>query len=239
MCSGFRALDRDASFARAGAMSGQTGYNQLGDALAKACAAALSGRRTRRQVDFFPPPTGTVQFGKYCLRFPHDSLTMSDNIVPLVRRFAPVSKDADTADDEATRVLYGLSEALGWGDLLAAYRSVILAGAGAGKTFEMRSQAEALRAQGCQAFFIRLENVKDDLARACEIGTGQDLAAWLTRSDEAWFFLDAVDESRLEGPLHFERAIRTFASCILGGLNRAHIVISSRPYAWRNKRIRR
>ncbi len=113
---------------------------------------------------------------------------MDARVVPLVRRFAAVPDDADTADEEAIRIRSGLSKAFDWVDLLAAYRTVVLAGAGSGKTFELRSQAEQLRAKNRRAFFTRIEDINADLPNGCKIRTSKDLSEWLASEDEAWFF---------------------------------------------------
>jgi hypothetical protein len=77
--------------------------------------------------------------------------------VPLIRRFRPVAKDADTDEAESIRLLWGHPKLKVWQDLDKAYRTVILSDAGAGKTFEMEGRARRLRETGCQAFFLRIE----------------------------------------------------------------------------------
>jgi hypothetical protein len=153
--------------------------------------------------------------------------------VPLTRRFRAIAKDADTDEEESIRLLWGHSKLKSWQDLEEAYRTVILADAGAGKTFEMEGQARILRKRGCQAFFLRLESIADQFADCLEVGTGEDLSRWLDGEDEGWFFLDSVDEARLDNPKAFENAIRSFATIIENARHRAHVYISSRPYAWR------
>ena len=115
------------------------------------------------------------------------------------------------------------------------YRSVILAEAGAGKTFEMIARAEFIEAQGSPAFFIRIEDILDDFEKAFEVGSAETFQQWLSSQDEAWIFLDSVDEARLSNPKEFEKAIRQFAKAIQTAQLRAHICVSSRPYAWRPK----
>jgi len=157
------------------------------------------------------------------------------SIVPLIRRFRPVAKDADTDEAESVRLLWGHSKLKVWQDLEKAYRTVILADAGAGKTFEMEGRARRLREKGQQAFFLRIESLADGVANAIEVGTADDFAKWLSGEAEAWFFLDSVDEARLDDPRAFENAIRHFAAAVENAKHRAHIYVSSRPYAWRAK----
>src|ERR1700679_2920773 len=43
---------------------------------------------------------------------------------------------------------------------------------------------------------------------AFEAGTGDEFVAWLASNEDAWFFLDSVDEAQLETPRALENAIR-------------------------------
>ncbi|EJL31538.1 hypothetical protein PMI01_02777 [Caulobacter sp. AP07] len=155
--------------------------------------------------------------------------------VPLSRKFSTVPAAYQTSDfefDETWSVLLS-GEQKGWDELLGQYRVVILAEAGAGKTYELRLAAERVVADDRPAFFIRIEDIDQDFAGAFEIGSAGAFDAWLAGTGEAWFFLDSVDEVRLTDPRAFERAIRTFAASIRDARHRAHVFISSRPYAWR------
>jgi len=109
----------------------------------------------------------------------------------------------------------------------------VLSEAGAGKTAEIRLAAQALRTQGKQAFFLRLEEVAEDLNLAFEVGDPDDFQAWLASAEEGWLLLDSVDEARLRHPGDFERAIRRMASRLGGARERAHVLITSRIPAWR------
>jgi len=155
-----------------------------------------------------------------------------DTPVPIVRRFLPIPKEFDKDDEQLDVSTLGLSKAKTWAALNDEYRTVILADAGAGKTHEMRIQAEVLRDQGCRAFFLRIEDMADGPATALEIGTSAEYREWRQATDEAWFFLDSVDEAKLDSPRAFEKAIRRFAAEIHDCTQRAHVILSSRPYAW-------
>jgi hypothetical protein len=156
-----------------------------------------------------------------------------DDDVTLARLFQPVAKDLEKHEQEEIRQLRGLSAAQPWLELETGWRTVILADAGAGKTFEMQRRATALRETGKDAFFLRIENLVDGIESALEIGTPEALSDWLEGEAEGWFFLDSVDEARLESPVAFEKALRAFASRLGPSLHRAHVLVSSRPYAWR------
>ncbi|ESX66631.1 hypothetical protein [Mesorhizobium sp. LSHC414A00] len=157
--------------------------------------------------------------------------------VPLIRRFTPISRHYQDADVDLENIwtILDRGKRLEWGSLRDAYRCVILADAGAGKTFELKAEAERLAARGRNAFFIRIEDIDEAFGAAFEVGKPEAFEAWLAGTGEAWFFLDSVDEVRLEAPRAFETAIRAFASRIHDARQRAHVYISSRPYAWRSR----
>ncbi len=155
--------------------------------------------------------------------------------VPLIRHFIAIPGDyrkSSEALDEAWLLHLG-GERVQWGELQGQERVVLLADAGAGKTFELRAEAERLIERGHAAFFIRIEDIDEDFGAAFEVGDAVAFDRWLEGSGEAWFLLDSVDEVRLETPRAFEAAMRAFSSRIHDAQQRAHVIISSRPYAWR------
>ncbi|NMH64992.1 hypothetical protein [Shewanella salipaludis] len=160
---------------------------------------------------------------------------MDTSYVPLKRTFSLVARDSVSEEKDNFEIFFGLAKHQDWPDLEVEYRVVILADAGAGKTFEMRAQAEYAVAHGRAAFFIRIEDLDDNFEDAFEIGTALQFEQWLGSSEEAWFFLDSVDEARLDNPRTFEKAMKLFSLRIRTASHRAHIYISSRPYAWRFK----
>ena len=109
----------------------------------------------------------------------------------------------------------------------------------AGKTVEFRQRASVLERQGKPSFFIRIEDIEADFYKAFEVGEENIFQSWLQSTRAAWFFLDSVDEARLEHPRTFEKALRRFSKVIQKGAHRAHIYLSSRPDAWRPKEDRR
>ena len=126
---------------------------------------------------------------------------------------------------------------IGWSELLEFARVILLAEAGAGKTAEMRQQADRLAGEGRFAFFVPLESlgqgrgqVTDPLSPTEEKRFDQ----WKEDGREpAWIFLDAVDELKLvEGKL--DRALNRLSKAIGGHLDRARIIISCRPSDWRS-----
>ena len=155
--------------------------------------------------------------------------------VPLIRDFAPVAKSAESSEQLEMAILWGHKSAQTWADLEKEYRVVILAEAGAGKTFEMKSKAKELDQLGRPSFFLRIEDINGDFSLAFEVGSIEKFNQWLDSTNDAWFFLDSVDEARLHSHRDFEKAIKKFGNQIITAIQRSHIFISSRPYAWRFK----
>jgi hypothetical protein len=162
---------------------------------------------------------------------------MSNSFIDLNRSFSPISKDHDFDEDNDTSRLFGRSfkgfEAKKWGDLLKLPRVIILAEAGAGKTWEIEATTERLRKEGKKAFFFRLEHLTSDFASSFEIGDNAEFNEWLACDEAGWFFLDSVDEARLTNPKQFEQAIRKFGAELGGSKQRAYIYITSRISEWR------
>ena len=156
--------------------------------------------------------------------------------IDLARRF----RDLTSAELEAPEHLAALNESptLGatydWDQLLARPRVVILAEAGTGKTVEMELQAARCEHCGKRAFFVALEELyRNRLENILKPGEAQALEAWkLDSRAKAWFFLDSVDELKLvSGKLR--SALVQLAHTLDGHLDRAHIIVSSRPTDWR------
>lgn len=158
--------------------------------------------------------------------------------VALERQFSPVPQSQEEAESDEVLSVWGHAKTKTWNDLDSEYRCVILAEAGAGKTEELRHRASILASQAKPTFFIRIEDIEADFYNAFEIGEEAQFQAWLLSTDDAWFFLDSVDEARLENSRAFEKALNCFAKSIKKGAHRAHIYLSSRPYAWRPREDR-
>lgn len=152
--------------------------------------------------------------------------------VELDRCFIPVT-DSDEISIDVGRVwgkrVFGWES---WADLCNRPRVVVLAEAGSGKTWEFERCAERLRSEGVAAFFIRVEDLADtDLERCLSHSDRRLLDAWLLDKSTGHFFLDSVDEAKLNGrKLH--HALRNLSRSLGGSLNRAHIVLSCRVSDW-------
>lgn len=156
-----------------------------------------------------------------------------NEFVDLDRTFHEVPSHKGDTDDFDFQETFGLGGALTWDKLINEFRVVLLSEAGAGKTVEIRQAAKRQRTAGRRGFFLRLEHVADDFDIAFEEGSLQEFNNWLASGDEAWLFLDSVDEARLKEPADFERAIRRVGQRLSPALQRAHIFLSSRGSAWR------
>jgi hypothetical protein len=158
-----------------------------------------------------------------------------DEFVELERTFHDLRVDVEAGDDGELRATLFRGEAVAWSQLLAEYRVVLLAEAGAGKTKEIRATAKRLRHEGRSAFFLRIEHIAGHLEDAFEVGNAVELEAWLASGEEGWLLLDSVDEARLGSPKDFELAMRVLSRRIKVAMQRAHIVITGRTTAWRPK----
>ena len=155
--------------------------------------------------------------------------------VPLRRRFCSIPRSVDTADEQDIQAFLGYGDFKTWQEVDEGYRSVVLAEAGAGKTHELLARAKQVEQQSRPAFYIRIEDIDEAFEQSFEVGSAESFEQWRASQTEAWFYLDSVDEARLSHPRAFQRAIRRFAAKIRDAQLRAHVCISSRPYAWRPK----
>lgn len=162
-----------------------------------------------------------------------------DAYVRLDRQFSFIPQSKEDSEHEEAFSLFGALKPEGWDEIDRRFRCVILAEAGAGKTEELRQRAKTLAERGQASFFIRIEDIEAGFHEAFEVGQSSEFNEWLDSTEEAWFFLDSIDEARLDNPRTFEKALRRFETVIRRGAHRAHIIISSRPYSWRPAEDRR
>lgn len=132
-----------------------------------------------------------------------------DEFVELRRNFYSVSTDDAVWVDYEDKPNWAMSEATHWDELEHNYRTIILAEAGSGKTIEIQQAAKRIKSAGKYAFFIRLEYLSEGMEYAFDdgqTGTLKEFEEWLASDEEAWLFLDSVDEARLRDPRDFEKA---------------------------------
>ena len=128
---------------------------------------------------------------------------MKRGYVDLARRFVPFQESADS--DEAAwlsyyRPAYTDRRSIDWEELIAdGSRCVVVLGeAGSGKSWEFEARAEILNSRGVAAFFLALEDLADrEIDRCLNRDDDTRLKRWLEGNDRAVFFLDSLDDARL------------------------------------------
>ena len=124
------------------------------------------------------------------------------------------------------------SKSLKWSALLDRTRVVVLAGAESGKTQEFRERVAALREAGSFAQFLTIERLAGDGVEASlNISERAQFAAWQASDAPGWFFLDSVDEARINHR-DIDTALNRFASALGVGYDRARVLLSCRGSAW-------
>ena len=96
-------------------------------------------------------------------------MNLNNKFVALGRTFHELSKDAGESDDVDIGRAFHVGKRMGWPDVVALYRVVLLSEAGSGKTVEIRNVARVLRAEGKAAFFLRLEHVSNDFETSLKL----------------------------------------------------------------------
>ncbi len=156
----------------------------------------------------------------------------------LQRNFAPLRKDQEPTLEIGRIWGRKIGVWLGWPELLEHRRVVLLAEASSGKSAEFRNQADILSATGQAAFFITIEELADHgFEAALEPASAQTFEQWRGGTRDAWFFLDSVDEARLNRK-SFETALKRFARALSPATDRARIFISCRVSDWKGSEDR-
>ncbi|MEW6220981.1 MAG: hypothetical protein AB1634_15820 [Thermodesulfobacteriota bacterium] len=157
--------------------------------------------------------------------------------VDLHRSFVPLDKDEEAALDFDPRWGRKYGGWLDWPDLLKRRRVVLLAEAASGKTEELRHQAKSLESQGQAAFFVTIEDLADDVfENALEPRVVDLFRRWRDgmATADAWFFLDSVDEARLNRK-ELRKALKCFRRAVNGQMERIRVYLSCRASDWRGQ----
>ncbi|QND73653.1 hypothetical protein [Tardiphaga robiniae] len=155
------------------------------------------------------------------------------NFVELHRAFAPLGRDQEPSLDLGSLWGSRLGGWLTWPKLTQRRRVILLAEASSGKSEEFRNQCEILKTNGEAAFFLRIEELAEQgFEAALDAGSAAAFEAWKAGSVDGWFFLDSVDEARLNRK-NFDAALKRFASELGSALERAHVYISCRVTDWK------
>lgn len=118
---------------------------------------------------------------------------------------------------------------LPWSKLLTKRVVVILGEPGIGKTFEFDQQVKRLQKDNKPAFFLPLNEINSDqdVERALKTG-GKLYEQWKSDgSDNGYFFLDSVDEARLNSPTALKAALRFFVDALQPHLKRVRFYFKS------------
>jgi hypothetical protein len=160
------------------------------------------------------------------------------NFIELSRWFVPVSKDREPSLDVGRVWGRKIGGWLSWSALRKHRRVVLLAEASSGKSAEFRNQADVLDADGCAAFYVRIEELADEgFAAALEPDAIKKFDDWRDGHGDGSFFLDSVDEARLNRK-SFETALKRFARELDRASERAHVFISCRVSDWKGREDR-
>lgn len=160
---------------------------------------------------------------------------ISNRYTDLNRKFykLPKAEQTDEFEREFESTIPQFERGISWDELIRDSRVIILSEAGSGKSCEIYNTAKKLRGANRTAFFIRIEDISDDIG--FEVGKINEFDQWINSEEEAWIFLDSVDEAKLSDPRDFSKAIRKFGRMIASALDRAFIFITSRASSWSYK----
>ncbi|MDD1531001.1 hypothetical protein C7U92_28255 [Bradyrhizobium sp. WBOS7] len=153
--------------------------------------------------------------------------------VDLKRSFVPVADDAEP--ELAIGHLWGRKYGgwLDWPDVLNHPRVVVLAEAQSGKTEEFKNTTAELRDRGTPAFYATIEQLAEGRLNLSPPQRAL-FESWKAGAEPGWFFLDSVDEARLNRK-KFDDALHYLAAEIGAALARASILVSCRVSDWKGK----
>lgn len=159
---------------------------------------------------------------------------MTASLIELERRFLEYKAD-DTPEAMAQRSYLlgftGREQGVTWPELLKHRLVVVLGEPGSGKTSEFIAQQVR---QSENSFFLELNRlVTEDVSSILDDDENLRLGKWREGLGEATFFLDAVDESKIQRTDDFLIALERMKKAVSQSMSRARFVISSRISAWR------
>ncbi|TAK64806.1 hypothetical protein [Methylobacter sp.] len=156
------------------------------------------------------------------------------NYIELDRRFTeytPTETPERLAERSYLAAFHGLQQGISWDELLQHRLVVILGEPGSGKTQELHTQQQKHRSTH---FFLPLNRLVDeDVSAILDDDETRRFDQWKSKSYDATFFLDAVDESKLKQDNDFFTALDRVRKAIGPSMIRARFVISSRISEWR------
>lgn len=151
--------------------------------------------------------------------------------VELARQFIPWT-DEDATVETASLWERSHQGSWDWEKLLEHQRIVVLAEAGSGKSKELEERTRILAAEGKTVFHLTVQDLaKDGLSVALTSAKRAELEHWRTSGERAYFFLDSIDEAKLDS-IRIETAFKKLADGIDGALDRSMIIFSGRYTDW-------
>jgi hypothetical protein len=158
--------------------------------------------------------------------------------VELQRSFSLV-RDATNDPDDLYRNFQSRDATMSWIDLRDKHVVVILGEAGVGKTSEFENEAKRLQQQGLSAFYVPLNTLDCDEAwRMAVSDCMSHYDAWKNSEAPGYFFLDAVDETRLVNHAFFRKALGIVNKNLGACVDRLHVFLSSRIPDWSIEDVR-
>ncbi len=161
-------------------------------------------------------------------------MSIADQFIELDRRFTEYTSD-ETPERLAERsylaALQGSQPGISWDELLQHRLVVILGEPGSGKSWELSAQQQK---HSSTHFFLPLDRlVNEEVSGILDADGTRRFGAWKSKSYDATFFLDAVDESKLKQDNDFFTALDRVKKAVGSATIRAKFVISSRISEWR------
>jgi nucleoside phosphorylase len=156
-------------------------------------------------------------------------MTTRRKAIHLDRRFFELTGN----DEPPPGSLLPLARTVNWEQVLERPCTVVLGEAGTGKTTEFRQRCELLVGKNEHAFFLTIDELATSgLDESLTTFDAARLKAWLAGSARGYFFLDALDEARLNGQ-RFQTALRKLERGLSAAAKRSTILISCRVTDWR------
>src|ERR1035438_6846241 len=153
----------------------------------------------------------------------------------LDRRFLEGGKERD-ADPEMWSRFRLNDRTLTWSELLKRRRVVVLAEGGSGKSTEFKRQARLQIDAGQDAWYLTVQDAAEEgIEYSLSLTDRQRFQAWKTSDRAGWFFIDSIDEAKLNR-IRLEKALRRIATDIAGAEGRVHLMISGRHTDWESEK---
>ncbi|MYM30675.1 hypothetical protein GTP58_20285 [Duganella sp. CY15W] len=153
-----------------------------------------------------------------------------DKLLNLNREFATNVGEDD--DGEWSHYFSSKKNNLTWDSLESRSVVVVLGEAGVGKTSEFLSRAKVLRERGHMAVFVALSGIIDAQRWSLGPEDAKMLKDWMESKQNGYFFLDAIDESRLKDSGALMQALNAVYEKLQDHMERAYFVLSSRHSDW-------